>query len=84
MTAPLKPFTVKRKIAEQQNKFKLAELTDDEAVKLVRLIKLSSDQNGILIMKSLRNSVKKALTERRKRPSFQKVVYSWIKHNREK
>lgn len=62
---------------------KFTDLTDDEAAKLVRLIKLSSDQNGILIMKTLRNSIKKALTERRKRPSYQKVNYTWeVKHNR--
>jgi len=58
---------------------KFEEMSDDEAKKLIRLIKMSSDNNGILIMKSLRNSIKKALTERRKRPSFQRVQYSWDK-----
>lgn len=63
---------------------KFTDLTDEEAAKLVRLIKLSSDQNGILIMKTLRNSIKKALTERRKRPSYQKCQYKWeVKHNRD-
>jgi len=57
---------------------KFSELSDEEAAKLVRLIKLSSDNNGILIMKSLRNSIKKALTERRVKPRFKKPVYQWL------
>lgn len=58
---------------------KFSELSDDDAAKLVRMIKMSSDQNGILIMKTLRNSIKKALTERRVKPRFERVNYKWLK-----
>jgi hypothetical protein len=56
---------------------KFSELTDEDAARLVKMIKMSSDENGILIMKTLRNSIKKALTERRKRPYFEKFQYKW-------
>ena len=72
MTAPLKISIYKRRP-------KFTELTDEEAKRLVRLIKMSSEQNGILIMKSLRNSIKKALSCRRLRPKFDKVNYKWLK-----
>ena len=58
---------------------KFQELTDNDAAKLVRMIKMSSEQNGILIMQTLRNSIKKALSERRRRPRFDKIIYTWIK-----
>lgn len=57
---------------------KFQELTDEEAARLVKMIKMSSDNNGIMIMKSLRNTIKKALTERRRRPTYQKVYYTWL------
>jgi hypothetical protein len=71
MTAPLKISVYKRRP-------KFTELTDEEAAKLVRLIKMSSEQNGILIMKSLRASIKKALEGRRRAPWFKKFQYKWL------
>ena len=70
MTAPINAYKVRQKFTD---------LTDDEAKKLIRLIRLSSEQNGILIMKSLANSIKKALSERRIKPRFKKPCYEWQK-----
>ena len=61
-----------------QRRPKFNDISDTQAATLVRLIKMSSDQNGILIMKTLRNTIKKELTGRRKRPSFTKVGYQWL------
>ena len=70
MTAPIQAYKIRPKYTD---------LTDDDAKKLIRLIKVSSEQNGILIMKSLGNSIKKALTERRIKPRFKKPDYKWGK-----
>jgi hypothetical protein len=69
-------------ITAYKRRSKFNDLDDDNAAKLVRLIKISSEQNGILIMKTLRNSIKKALIGRRlkefAKPKFVRVKYQWL------
>lgn len=60
-----------------QRRTKFHDLTDEEALRLVRMIKMSSDNNGMMIMKSLRNTIKKDLQGRRTYPKFKKVEYKW-------
>lgn len=70
MTAPISIY---------KRRPKFTDLNDEEAAKLVRLIKMSSEQNGVLIMKTLRNSIKKALECRRCYPRFKGIKYQWLK-----
>lgn len=62
-------------VSTYKRNLKIFDLSDEEALRLVKAIKMSSDQNGILVMKSLRNSIKNALKEK---PKFKKPIYQWI------